>query len=309
MRVRPLWRLHALATGVDAAQLRCTLAGVGVRNPVGLAAGFDKRCEHLASLADLGFGYLVCGTITRHPRPGNAKPRLLRVPREQALINALGFPGDGVEAAQARLRRYAASNRAVPVVASIAALGDDDTVHCLAALEPYVAAVELNISSPNTQGVREYQDAANLKRLLDALNARRTKPLFVKLPPWRDDAGREAVLGLVRTCAEAGVAGVTAFNTMPVEDPRLATGAGGLSGRPLLGAMVKALPDIRREVGPAVAIHACGGIGSASDASLALEAGADSVQLYTALVYDGPGVVNGIVAGLSRDAAARGKAA
>ncbi len=300
LRVRPLWRLHAAATGDATPHLQRTVAGIDLSNPVGLAAGFDKDCAYLPSLADMGFGYLVGGTVTRSPRPGNPRPRLLRLTEQRGLINALGFPGAGADAAAARLRAYVDAGGRAPVVASIAALGDDDAAYCLAVLQPFAAAVELNISSPNTQSVREYQDPKNLRRLLERLNEGRRKPLFVKLPPFQDEMSHDAVLTLVRTCLSAGVAGFTAGNTLPVNDTRLAIGAGGLSGPPLFSPMLDAVRDIRREAGAGFVVNACGGISSAGDALQALNAGADTVQIYTALVYHGPGLVNDITRELER---------
>jgi len=305
LRVRPLWRLHAAATGSATPHLRRTVAGIDLANPVGLAAGFDKDCAYLAGLADMGFGYLVGGTVTRTPRPGNAQPRLLRVPDHHALINAMGFPSKGVDVAVARLRAYAdggGGDGAVPVFVSIAALGEDETMQCLISVEPFAAAVELNISSPNTRGVREYQDPERLRRLLERLNEHRRKPLLIKLPAYQDEASRDAVLALVRTCQSAGAAGVTTSNTLPVNDARLAVGSGGLSGQPLFTSMLEAVREIRRETGASFVVNACGGISSASDALKALEAGADTVQLYTALVYHGPGLVNNITRELERRA-------
>ncbi|MDE2838543.1 MAG: dihydroorotate dehydrogenase (quinone) [Chloroflexota bacterium] len=294
LSVRPLWR--ALGPYTDEVGLPASVGGVVLRNPVGLAAGLDKHCASLDSLAALGFGYVVGGTVTAQPRPGNPKPRVLRLTEQESIINALGFPGDGLDAALARLERL----RRMParVLVSIAALDAEETAECAVRLQPLVDGVEVNISSPNTAGLRRFQEPDALRGLLGMLNAVRLKPLFVKIPPWTNEQEREQVLALVRVCREEGVDAVTAANTVPVEDGRLATGRGGLSGRAILERMLAMLPDVRAELGSGVGLNACGGIASADDARAALEAGADTVQLYTGLVFRGPGLVEEICRGL-----------
>ncbi|MCH8847436.1 MAG: quinone-dependent dihydroorotate dehydrogenase [Chloroflexi bacterium] len=293
--VRSFWRLAASLHADGAAHT--TMAGIPLRNPVGLAAGFDKQCALLDPLGDLGFGYVVGGTVTFDARPGNPRPRLMRLPERESLINALGFPSDGLDAVARRLR--ALRRRPAVVLVSIAALDETETERCMEVLEPLVDGIELNISSPNTQGLRRFQEPDNLRALLERLNARRSKPLFVKLPPYADEPERENVLSLLRVCAEVGVSGVTAINTVPTDEPRMATGRGGISGAAILPDMLRIIPELRREAGGGMTINACGGIASAADAAAALDAGADTVQLYTALVYRGPGVVREITAGLA----------
>ena len=292
--MRPLWR--ALGPSSGEVSLPASVGGIALRNPVGLAAGLDKHCASLDSLAALGFGYVVGGTVTAQARPGNPRPRVLRLTERESVINALGFPGDGLDAALARLERL----RRMParVLVSIAALDEQETAECAARLQPLVDGVEVNISSPNTAGLRRFQEPEALRGLLGVLDVVRLKPLFVKVPPWTNDEEREEVLALVRVCREAGVDAVTAANTVPVEDTRLATGRGGLSGRAILENMLAMLPDIRAELGSGVGLNACGGIASADDARAALQGGADTVQLYTALVFRGPGLVEEICSGL-----------
>ncbi len=221
----------------------------------------------------------------------------MRLPERESLINALGFPSEGLDAVARNLRLL--RRRPVPVLVSVAALDETETERCWEVLEPLVDGVELNISSPNTAGLRRFQEPEPLRALLGRLNARRTKPLFVKLPPYMDELQRENVLSLLRVCAEAGVSGVTAINTVPTDEPRMATGRGGISGKAILQDMLRIIPELRREAGGGMTINACGGIASAADAAAALDAGADTVQLYTALVYRGPGVVREITAGLA----------
>jgi dihydroorotate dehydrogenase subfamily 2 len=289
---RWLWGWASSVFQANDPKLRTSLAGIPLRNPIGLAAGYDKECRALSGLARLGFGYLVGGTVFPVPRAGNARPRLLRLPEQDALINALGFPSSGSIAAANNLLRVNSGGAAILV--SIAALEVEDFVTVHKQLEPLVAGVELNISSPNTAGLAAFQEPSNLRDVLQGVMAQRTKPVFVKLPFGHDDASRQRVLDLVDVCLEQGADGVTAGNTLPLEEPRTATGRGGLSGRPILEDMLKTLAAIRSHAGDTFAINACGGIFTGQDAIRALQAGATTVQLFTGLVYQGPGVVKGI---------------
>ncbi|MEX2599341.1 MAG: dihydroorotate dehydrogenase 2 [Dehalococcoidia bacterium] len=296
LAVKPFWPLYATVHRTPRWR-NIPMDGVQPRNPVGLAAGLDKQCAYLDSLGHLGFGYVIGGTVTLNPRPGNPKPRVLRLPERESIINALGFPSVGLDEAARRLE--ALRRRPAKVLVSIAALEDDDTEVCLRRLEPLVSGVELNISSPNTLGVRKYQQPDALRMLLERLNGVRHRPLFIKLPPYMDEVSKENTFALVRVCKEAGVSGITAINTVPVEERKLAMRRGGLSGRSIFRDMLRIIPEIRREAGPGMVINACGGISTADDAAAALDAGADTVQLYSALVYRGPGAVHEIVRGLA----------
>lgn len=298
LAARVVWRGLGPRIGVSDEVLSGSVAGIPLANPVGLAAGYDKQCRYLESLGHLGFGYVVGGTVTPDPRPGNPKPRLLRYPERQSLVNSMGFPSDGLTAVARRLQRL--DRRPAPVFVSIAALDDEGFQRCHGTLEPLVDAVELNISSPNTEGLREFQEPERLRLLLDRLNEHRRKPLFVKLPGYSDDQGGERTMALVRPCVEAGVDGVTAINTVPVVEPRLAIGTGGLSGRDIFPSMLRAVAEVRKEAGRKLAVHACGGVFTGEDAWRALQAGADTVQLYTSLVYRGPFVVREVCLELAR---------
>ena len=296
LAIRPLWRAYARIANVP--NIPVTVAGMQLRNPLGLAAGLDKQCTYLDSLGDLGFGYVIGGTVTRNARPGNPKPRVLRLPGQASLINALGFPSEGLYAAEAKLRNL--SRRPAKVIVSIAALDEQETRESLATLEPLVDAIEVNISSPNTAGLRKFQEPVALRGMLNILNEARKKPLFIKIPPYMTQAEHENVMSLVRVCRDAGVTGITVMNTIPVKDPRLAMGRGGLSGQVVREDVLRIVPEVRAEVGKDMVIHACGGIATAEDAQRALDAGADTVQIYTSMVYRGPGVVGDIVKGLAK---------
>jgi dihydroorotate dehydrogenase len=286
------------------ARLATDLCGMKLANPVGLAAGFDKDCRMVRSLSRLGFGYLVVGTVVSQPQPGNPKPRLLRLKSEGALVNALGFPSKGLEHAAAMLEGVQDVRTKTPVLASLSGVQVEVVVRCHERLEPLVDAVEVNISSPNTAGLRVFQQAEELARLLRALNDGRMRPLFVKLPRQGEGEstaeGDARLVALTRVCVREGVEGVTVGNSRPVKDARLAVGAGGLSGRPLLEETLRMVAAVRAEAGGKLVVNACGGITTGEDAWRALRAGATTVQLYTAMVYEGPGVVRSITRGLVR---------
>lgn len=303
-----LWRGLAPVFRARGAGLATDLCGLKLGNPVGLAAGYDKDCDFLPSLAAMGFGYVVGGTVTELPQPGNPKPRLLRYPGEQSLVNALGFPSRGLEYAARRLERDRSRLGGTPVVVSVSAVAADAIVRCHRRLEPLVAAVEVNISSPNTAGLRVFQEAPALADLLGRLNEGRKKPLFVKLPPYPDAGGAsgpsgeeaERVMALVKTCVQEGADALTVANSRPMQDARLAVGAGGLSGKPVFADTLRMVSDVRDEAGDRLAINACGGIFTGEDAWLALQAGATTVQLLTGMVYRGPGVAKSVNRGLLR---------
>ncbi len=251
-RVRALWRAFGriAAPRGDATETR--VAGLALPNPVGLAAGFDKDCVALGSLLDIGFGYVVGGTVTLQPRTGNARPRMFRNAPEQALVNALGFPGRGLDQAEARLKPMMERDRQ-RVLVSISGTKDDEILACHGRLEPLVAAIEVNISSPNTAGLAVYHEAERLRPLVSALAAQKAKPLLLKLPRLPET---ESVVELATAALEAGADGVVAANTRPVSDRRLAVGRGGLSGEPLFASTLELVRAIRA----AVPEEPCGGV-------------------------------------------------
>lgn len=276
--------------------LRTTFAGLELANPVGLAAGFDKSGRRLGALGRLGFGYVVAGTFTRRPRPGNPKPRIARSYDRGSMTNAMGLPNAGADAAAEVLARVP---RTAPRFASIADESLADAVRAHAALEPHVDAIELNASCPNVSWGRDRDNEEHLAGLLRELGARRTKPLVVKLPPFGTPTERETVLALARIVVDGGAEGLTCSNTRPVRDRRLAVGVGGLSGRALFERTPAIVADVLAATGGALPVAACGGIVSAADAFACLEAGATTVQIYTALVLRGPGVVGELTTGLA----------
>lgn len=297
LRLRPLWRALAGYLAVPDERLRVDWCGRRLAGPVGLAAGLDKSCEMLPALAALGFGYVTAGTVTVQAKPGHPRPRLFRDPARESLVNAMGFPNSGLDAAARALERSREALGGTPVAVSVSGTAVDEIVACHRRLEPLVDAVEINISSPNTAGLRAFHEPAALAELIGRVSEDRAGPLVVKLPPYSPEDGgasRDRALALARSCASEGVDAVTVANSRPVSDARLSVGSGGLSGRPIFPDMLRMVADVRSEVGERLAVNACGGIFTGEDAWAALKAGADTVQLYTGLVYRGPGVVRAI---------------
>jgi dihydroorotate dehydrogenase subfamily 1 len=278
--------------------LRTTVAGLELRNPVGLAAGFDKGCRRLRSLGSLGFGYVVGGTVTSAPREGNAKPRIARYPERRSMTNAMGLPNPGVEVVAERLAR----RRRRGPAAELVSLADEDAgavARNLERLHPFVDGFELNVSCPNVSWGRDVDVETHVSDMLSAVRHRGATPLFVKLPPFRTDAERDAVVALASLAMEKEADGVVASNTRPVADPRLATGRGGLSGRAVFADTLRIVSTLRETLGAGVPISASGGVTDGSDAAACLDAGATTVQIYSALVFEGPGIVGSIASEIS----------
>jgi dihydroorotate dehydrogenase len=274
-----------------------TLAGVSLRNPVGLAAGFDKSCGHLDALGALGFGYVVGGTITREPRAGNPKPRIARDSARRSIVNAMGLPNPGAEAAARNLART--SGGRAPRFVSLADEAIDDAVASLDLLSPLVEGVELNASCPNVSWGRDRDNESHLRQLVTAFVERTPKPVFVKLPPFSTETERSVVLALARIVHEAGAAGLTCSNTRLVADRRVSVGEGGLSGRALGQRTPGSVAEVREATDGELPVNASGGVFTAADAAACLEAGAATVQVYTGLLYEGPGIVGKITSGLA----------
>jgi dihydroorotate dehydrogenase len=292
----------SLGRGARDPVLRTSLAGLDLENPIGLAAGFDKTGRHLGSLGRLGFGYVVGGTFTRHPRRGNPRPRIVRYPDRASMTNAMGLPNPGADDAA---RNLATTLRTSPRLASVADEAVEDVVQTHGLLEPHVDGIELNASCPNVTWGRDRNNEAHLAALLRELGTRRSTPLFVKLPPFRTDVEKEVVLALARIAVECGADGLTCSNTRSVLEPRLSTGQGGLSGGALFDRTPEIVSEIVAATGHAVPVAACGGVSSAADALACLDAGASTVQVYTALIYRGPGVVGELTSGLAAALGAR----
>jgi dihydroorotate dehydrogenase len=272
--------------------LRVRALGLDFPNPVGLAAGFDKNARVPAAMARLGFGFVECGTVTPRPQGGNPHPRLFRLAEDRAVINRMGFNNAGMKAAA----RHLGARRGGGIVGINIGANKDSAdriadyrkaFEMLAALADYVT---VNISSPNTPGLRGLQNKEELARLLDTVLAARggmKKPVLVKIAPDLDETALDdiAAAALMR-----GVDGLIVSNTTVARPPlqsRHFKEAGGLSGAPLLAPSTKILRGMRQRVGNRLALIGVGGIASGADAYAKIRAGATLVQLYTALVYEG----------------------
>lgn len=275
---------------VDDPSLRVKTALGDLRNPIGLAAGFDKTAEHLTTLQRLGFGYLVAGTVTLEPWPGNPKPRVVRNTREKSMVNCLGFPNPGVEIFIRNLRKQ---NVKVPVVGSVSGRTVESVVECYAQLQPHVAGIEINLSSPNTSQLKDLREPESFAQLANLLRGAKRKPTFLKISPLAKDSSdfELKTMKLVRIWEDLGFEGATVANSLPVSDPRLSIGAGGYSGPALFPNLVNALKIIRQNVSREFEINAVGGISSSENMKAALSQGANTVQLFTAIIFEGPGLI------------------
>ncbi len=289
--------------------LRQTLWGLDFASPVGLAAGADKNAEVAAPWLRLGFGFVEVGTLTPLAQPGNPTPRLFRLIPDAALINRLGFNNEGLEAGAARLARLGA--RAGPIGVNVGANKDSgdpisDYVQGVARMAPLADYLTINVSSPNTPGLRDLQARARLAELLERVlearaGASAQPPLLVKLAPDLDDEGlAEAAEVLLASGVDGAIMGNTTVGLRAGLWGAEAAEAGGLSGRPLFGLATERLARLYRLTGGRLALVGCGGVDSAEAAYAKIRAGASAVQLYTALAFHGPALVGRINRGLAR---------
>ncbi|HEY8325951.1 MAG TPA: quinone-dependent dihydroorotate dehydrogenase [Ktedonobacterales bacterium] len=317
-RTPALTRALAIAMEVSAGPMPTTLGrevfGLRFPNPIGLAAGFDKNAVAVPALAALGFGFVEVGTITRLAQPGNPRPRLFRVVSDEALINRMGFNNDGAQMVAARLASM--PRQPIPIGVS---LGKSKATPLDEAIDDYLGSLDLlyawgdyfavNISSPNTPGLRNLQARDRLDALLAVLIARlreradasgraTPKPLLVKVAPDLDDAALDDV---VDVCLARGANGLIAVNTTTARDTlgpwvsdELRGQAGGLSGRPLHARAVEVVTKLHRRAGDRLPIIGSGGVFHGDDARRLFDAGASLIQLYTSFIYEGPNVARDI---------------
>ena len=286
--------------------------GIDFPNPVGLAAGLDKDGECIALWRALGFGFVEIGTITPRPQPGNPKPRMFRLPQARALINRMGFNNQGVERLVERVRRVGGrgvlginigKNADTPVERAA-----DDYLLGLRKVYPWASYVAVNISSPNTPGLRDLQYGATLDRLLEALKTEQARlaaeygryvPLAIKIAPDIADADLPTVgQALVQHELDAVIATNTTFSRAGVENLPYAQETGGLSGAPLLARSTAVVKQLYEILGGKLPIIAVGGILSGADAAAKIAAGASLVQLYTGFIYRGPALIREAVEAL-----------
>ena len=289
--------------------------GLTFPNPVGLAAGLDKNGAHIDALLSFGFGFVEVGTVTPRAQEGNPKPRMFRLPDHQAVINRLGFNNAGVDALVRNVEKAQrkggllginiGKNKDTPNEAA-----EGDYMYCLSRVYPLADYVTINISSPNTAGLRELQEEQQLRRLVGELREAQEKlgaqhgkrvPMLVKVAP---DLSDDDVDACARVLSDMKVDGVIATNTtldrLPVEGHKLATEAGGLSGAPLYGKSTAVLRRLRARLADSIPIVGVGGILSGADAAGKITAGAQLVQFYTGLIYRGPDLVGECVDAIRR---------
>jgi dihydroorotate dehydrogenase len=296
--------LHALRLGLggrgppaDDPRLTVRAFGMTFRNPIGLAAGFDKDAAALGPLARLGFGFVEAGTVTPRPQAGNPRPRLFRLREDRAVINRMGFNNGGIDAF---VRRLAAFPRGlVPVGANVGinkegADPERDYPALIAAVAAHADYVVINVSSPNTPGLRDLQGEARLRVILHAVNdaVPQRPPLFVKIAP---DLSPEGIASVVETAAANGAQGLIVSNTTITRPAELrsthARETGGLSGPPLFELSTIVLRQAARQAAGRLLLIGVGGIATGRDALIKIRAGASLVQLYTAFAYQGPALI------------------
>ena len=289
--------------------------GLTFPNPVGLAAGLDKNGAHIDALLALGFGFIEIGTITPRAQPGNPKPRMFRLPQHKAVINRLGFNNEGVDSLVANVERARRKTGLLGInIGRNKDTSNDraasDYLYCLERVYPLADYITVNISSPNTAGLRELQEEQALRQLIGALRESQEElgaqhgkrvPMLVKIAPDLSDEDIDAVARVLR---DLSVDGVIATNTtvsrISVQDDRLAHETGGLSGAPLMNQSTMVLRKLRTRLPDSIPVIGVGGILSGADAVAKMSAGATLVQCYTGLVYRGPELVHECVEAIRR---------
>lgn len=293
---------------VNDSRLEREVFGLKFKNPVGLAAGFDKNGEYIEEMAGLGFGFIEIGTVTPRPQPGNEKPRMFRLVEDKGLINRMGFNNQGADVAAGRLRRLKdrnnliiggniGKNKTTPNEEAV-----DDYTYCFNALFEYVDYFVVNVSSPNTPGLRDLQEKEPLKKILNTLqDLNYTKhiqrPILLKIAP---DLTNSQLDDIVEIVTETKIAGVIATNTTISREglysnPALVKEAGGVSGKPLTKRSTEVIKYLAERSNRSFPIIGVGGIHSAEDAIEKLEAGASLVQIYTGFIYEGPALISRIL--------------
>lgn len=296
------------------AELPTTVFGIRFPHPVGLAAGLDKNADYLDALGTLGFGFIEVGTTTPRPQPGNDKPRMFRLPNHEAVINRLGFNNDGVDALVRNVQRSSyrgvlginiGKNKDTPNERAV-----DDYLFCLERVYTHASYITVNISSPNTQGLRDLQEEATLRRFIETLREAQEKlgsqsgarkPMLLKIAPDLSETELDAIAEVL---LQAKVDGVICTNTTidrsaVAGDPN-AQQTGGLSGKPLFARSTEVLRGMRQRLGKDIGIVGVGGILDGDNASEKIAAGANLVQLYSGLVYRGPHLIGECVEEIRR---------
>jgi dihydroorotate dehydrogenase len=291
-------------------RLEREVMGLKFKNPLGLAAGFDKNGTLIEDFAELGFGFIEIGTVTPLPQPGNEKPRMFRLPQDQGLINRMGFNNQGVDVVAARLKQVdrkgliiggnIGKNKKTPNEDAV-----NDYIKCFDRLFDVVDYFVVNVSSPNTPGLRELQEKEPLKNILNTLQQRNMKdgvsrPILLKIAPDLTNSQLDDIIEIV---SETKITGVIATNTTLsrenlISSPTLKNQSGGLSGKPLSERSTEVIRYLSEKSNKSFVIIGVGGIHSAADALEKIEAGASLIQIYTGFIYEGPALIKRILKGL-----------
>ena len=316
LTIAALKRLPAGTPAAQPAGLAVDALGLHFANPLGLAAGFDKNAEVADAMLGLGFGFVELGTVTPLPQAGNPKPRLFRLSEDRAVFNRMGFNGEGAGAVLRRLAARAGEGGIIGI--NIGANKDSadrigDYVSGLKRFGEVASYIAVNISSPNTPGLRGLQAAGDYDELIARLTETRARlarpaPLLVKIAPDLDDAALDAIAAI---SLARGVDGLIVSNTTLARPPlksRHRSEAGGLSGAPLFSLSTRVLARMYQRTGSQLTLIGVGGVSDAATALAKIEAGASLIQLYSALVYRGPGLIGEILSGLASAMAAHGVA-
>jgi dihydroorotate dehydrogenase len=292
-----------------------TVFGLHFPNPVGLGAGFDKNAAHLDGLEMLGFGFVEIGTVTPKPQAGNPQPRLFRIPDQKALINRMGFNNDGVEAIAKRLKERKSNSQSNLIIGGnigknkVTENQDAWKDYCtnFIGLEEVVDYFVVNVSSPNTPGLRELQEKEALRKIFSELQLinQNNKPILLKIAPDLEISALDDIIALT---SEVKIDGLVSSNTTldrcllteSNKDRAKAIGAGGLSGQPLLTKSNQVLEYLYNGIGDKLPIIASGGIFKPEDAKAKMDAGASLVQVWTGFIYEGPGIVKNILEALKK---------
>ena len=308
--LRMLAAMPAFPAPPDEPELGTNLWGIDFPNPIGLAAGMDKDAVAVHGWETLGFGFAELGTITPRPQAGNQLPRIWRVPERRALINRLGFPSEGMEAVAPRLEQLRKAGVSIPLALNFGPNSDTppervaaDYIALLARLGPLADFIVINVSSPNTPGLRNWESPGKMKELFAAVSEHtsarvRGKPVLLKISP---DMERNDLFRICDIVRELRINGIVACNTTVLRESVGVSSPhpGGLSGQPILIRARELIRDIYTHTRGQIPIIGVGGIASAEDAWLHIRAGASLVELYTGLVYEGPGLIARIKSGLA----------
>ncbi len=288
LKTQAPWRILG-APHTSSPRLECRIGGLSIGNPIGLSAGFDKNAEALAGLSQLGFGYMLVGSILPKPRAGNPKPRLLRLKEQESLLNCYGLPSDGLQRILPRLEQWSRKAAGMPPVIANIDCPDVETYGAvLAKVEPYVHAVEIGTQCPNNRDDNgEFNTKAALENLLAQVSRQHRKPLFVKLLPYNNEAERQNRLELAEIAAHYEVDGISLPGTERVPTDRLSLGYGQSSGRMAFEKTLETVKDLAHATKGRVAIRANGGISTGEDVFHVLAAGASSADVLTSFIYRG----------------------